>query len=335
MAEFHPRPPPSRSQSVRSQSTRSGRSEPLMSFTSTSDDEEEETDLDRDLIDEVIRVNVRPSTAPNRRRISSFNKNKEQQNEQDEVLVTKQVPRLSMLSESQSFKLEPEIQTIELKESNEITVKHSRPATAAPSVRFAGNLPGTDRKNRSSLQLSRRRSSIKQPAAMMFLKRGSIAGVGANGTRRASSAGAIRSRRKEQQPIKLTNAEQDRIRRKIEEKAECLHVERMKRLVVCCMKEKNEIIPLRIKSANTTREISFYEQYLGSTDARIRKTAWNNQLQQEKSSGEIETMLGFIDRCERGLALAEPAQAKSLLLQATHDASAKLQQNVHEFVRAS
>ena len=319
----------SRSHSAWSSSSRSGRSERLLSALSVSDEDDDNSDLDRDLIDEVIRVNVRPSTAPNRRRMSKSYKEKQPQPQKDEVLVTEQVPRLSIHSEAHSVRMEPEIQTIELKESNDTISKHSRPATAGASVRFAGN-PPTGRKSRSPYPSSRRKSSKKPPTAVLFLKRASVPGQ--NGNRRAASA-TTRNRRNEPKPIVMSNAEQDRIRRKIQDKAECLYTERMKRLVLICMKEKGEEVPRRIQSATSTREIPFYEHYLKNIDSYSRRMAWNSQLNPEKNTGEIETMLAFIDRCERGLALAEPVQAKSILLQATQETTTKLKENVREFVK--
>ena len=316
----------SRNQSVRTHSARSGRSDRLLSAFSSTDDDDDE-DLDGVAIDEVIRVNVRPSTAPNKRLSSDLFK--EKKDPRQEVLVTEQVPKVSDIKETHSVGMEPEIQTIEIQDSNDRVAKQSRPATAAASVRFAGNVSNSERRARSSIPSSKRRNSVKPPAAMLFHKRESTTGFGAN---RASSA-PPRSRRGAAKPIVMSNMEQERIRRKIQEKAECLYTERLKRLALSCMKEKGELIPRRIPSANSAREMMFYENYLQNTDAFNRKIAWNALLNPKKSNNEIEMMLRFINRCERGMALADSNQAKTLLLQTTRDSAAKLNDNVQDFVQ--
>ena len=271
-------------------------------------------------VDDVIRVNVRPTTAPVQRQKSEVKEPAE------EILVTEKIPHKK---ESQNKGLEPEIQKIEVQEPKETASKPARPATAAASVRFVGNI---EKSRRSPAQSARQRGGLKVPPAMMFYKRGSLREMEGSKNRAESTGARTRPRRSASQPVTMSNAEQERIRLKIQQKAECLQMERIKRLAMACMKARGEEIPRWVYSATSTRELLFFEQYLKNLNGYFKRQAWNAQSDPTKPS-EVDTMLDYLERCECGLALADANQAKSILLDASRETVTKLKENVRTFVQ--
>ena len=278
---------------------------------------EDEDDINDAAIDKNFSFNVRPSTAPSQRQSN--------QGEKRGVLVTE--PSYVAGNNEHRLGVEPEIQQIE-----RIERKPKRPATAAASVRFAGNVSEPTDKKRSTIQSSHRRGSLKPPAIMMFRKRASTAGVNNNGTHPVSSTERDGNRPYSSKATLMTNIEQDRIRQKIQKKAECLYSERMKRIVITLMNERGEIIPRRIRGATSPRELPYFEKYVQNVDI-VARSNYGNFLKSIKRSNEMKTMLSYIDRCEQGLAIADASQAKTVLLQATNDRNNELNEYVQGFVR--
>lgn len=279
---------------------------------------EEDNDDDAFVDQEVIRVEIRPCTAPSKRLQKANNK--------CDVLVTKQLPNNDGHKENLHCGVEPEIQQIEVR-------KPKRPATAAAYVHFAGNVKNSNigaEKNKSPMHSTRRRGSIMPPTMMMFHKRASSA----EPRGRPGSIGTkTRNQRNDSKSTLMTNEEQDRIRQKIQEKAECLYRERLKRIVVSLMSAQGETVPRRIRSANSPRELPFYYHYLRNADLNARNNL-RNEMQNAKITEEMNTMMSYLKECQEKDMMADTNQAKDRLLEATNVKNTTLRKGVQSFVKS-
>nr|XP_002130114.1 uncharacterized protein LOC100183165 [Ciona intestinalis]XP_018668922.1 uncharacterized protein LOC100183165 [Ciona intestinalis]XP_018668923.1 uncharacterized protein LOC100183165 [Ciona intestinalis] len=263
---------------------------PLMSS------DEESTDT---AIEEVIRVqvNLRPSTAPGKRK----------------------KPR--------AIKESGMVTTVEEEEGRQ------RPSTAAAFVRFGEaekigeeEQRGLDSpEDKSPKSPGRRRQSLKAPNMLLFRRRPS--GV-SGGPRSAVSAPTTpRGHRGSIQQTMMSNVQQDRIRIKMLQKARCLQQERIRRELLRIAATKPDV-----KTETVSRDVPLFPQKFKTLPYRTR-TKVTVPPRDPQSAAQRDAMLSYVQRCERGYIMGDIYEAKQQLLDATTTRTLNLQAEVESFVK--
>ncbi|CAK8673956.1 unnamed protein product [Clavelina lepadiformis] len=291
-----------------------------------SDDDQDDNDV---LIDEVMGVNVRPSTAPGIRN-SEENQTALETRRSDSVMVT-HTENTQLYGQMQGTGIEPEVMNVEVKAPNDSKVRKTpRPASVAVAVHFNGNV---NERETSPTRGRRRGSMLRAPNALMFRRKSNVGlSPPSNGTvsaptspRRQNSGGVAQEM--------MSNIEQERIRRKMHEKAQCLARERTHRMLLASMANDEQRKPSNFRSHSARRARDF-SQYARNRYNFAKYTPVQTPRSTSEPDKQIEVMLNYIDRCDRGLIIPDNDEAKKVLLQATRERLIKLKGTVAEFVSA-